>query len=624
MTLPRFISYSLLCLVFSFCLVNLPASEAHAFSYSLSIASDYGSPTPPVGVKVYQQSNTVFCSVDEYVQQELGIRLYCIGWIGSGSVPATGTTNTVHFSMEADSMLEWIWDFYYELTIECDYDIPCVPPLGSEYYRSGTTIEFGASLFLNDLLFDGYSGNGEISSGSAHYLTIEINTPSNITWFYRTADLTRTPQFDGTHMTVDNSPQVGKYPSIAINPHNGQPAIAYLDELNGYLKYAQFDGANWNVETADNGLLVGQYAKLIFDSDNSPVILYYSYGYRDLKIARKDIEGNWYNDLIDDNGFVGSYCDITNLPGARLGVSYYDETNGALLYREYQDGFWNPSPHLLLDTAGNTGTYTAIATNPITGEPGVAYRSETEDCVYFIFRKDGIWIRQKVTDVAGTGYFIDMQYDKNGTPYIVYQDNRNSPKTIDVYIAQRAGNVWINTLVQSVGDIGFYNAIIIDQNGYPHISFYDDNVRGLRYSFWNGRYWITNVIDDEGSHIGRFGALALDEYGLPHFVYWADETLRYAKATSWGDIITEPPAPLVVISRDTSGGGCFIATAAFGSYMSGVVESLCSLRDTGIEASSLGDTLVALYYLVSPKMADSISRQNSLRFIVRRFFFFVE
>ncbi len=624
MTLSRYITFSALFVVAVCAVLCLNTSKANAITYSLSVISDHGTPSPPVGVRIYQDGMTVFCSVDAYLQIGDGERAYCTGWTGTGSVPATGDTNTMHFIIRADSVLTWVWKTYYELTVSCQYPVACIPAIGGKYYPEGQAIDLGAPLFHTDLLFDGYAGNGEIATGSAHYVSIELNTPSSITWFYRTANLTSTPKFEGSYTIVDSSPLVGKFASIAINPQNGHPSTAYFDEKNGDLRFAYFNGTEWKWEIADDGLLVGQYARLIYDSNNSPVILYYSYGYRDLKIARRDIEGNWYNDLIDSANQVGSHCDITLLPGARLGVSYYDETNGALLYREYQDGFWIPEPHLVLDNDGNTGTYSAIATNPITGEPAVAYRSETNDCVYFIYRDSGIWHRQQVTSTRGTGYFIDLEFDSNGTPYIVYQDNRNNPRTIDVYIAHQAGEVWISQLVNSSGDVGFYNTLAIDSSNYPHVAYYDDTARGLRYSFWNGRFWISEVIDIAGSHVGRYCAITLDRNGLPNFVYWADEKLRYNCATGWGPAITEPPAPSVIVRRDTSGGGCFIATAAFGSIAQESVVSLCSYRDTYVSASEFGMSLISAYYHLSPSVADSIRSSVSLSSLAKSLFNLVD
>ena len=61
------------------------------------------------------------------------------------------------------------------------------------------------------------------------------------------------------------------------------------------------------------------------------------------------------------------------------------------------------------------------------------------------------------------------------------------------------------------------------------------------------------------------------------------------------------------------GGGCFIATAAFGSYHAPEVILLQKFRDRILLASEPGRLFVALYYRVSPPIADFISRDDALK-----------
>jgi len=64
------------------------------------------------------------------------------------------------------------------------------------------------------------------------------------------------------------------------------------------------------------------------------------------------------------------------------------------------------------------------------------------------------------------------------------------------------------------------------------------------------------------------------------------------------------------------GGGCFIATAAFGSLSASSVDSLCSVRDSFVSGSTSGSNLVSMYYLVSPAVAGSMN--NSIRAVARK------
>ncbi|MBW2597748.1 MAG: hypothetical protein JRC55_03680, partial [Deltaproteobacteria bacterium] len=65
------------------------------------------------------------------------------------------------------------------------------------------------------------------------------------------------------------------------------------------------------------------------------------------------------------------------------------------------------------------------------------------------------------------------------------------------------------------------------------------------------------------------------------------------------------------------GGGCFIATAAYGSPMAPQVKVLREIRDRFLLTNSLGKTVVNFYYAFSPKLADFISEHAGLRTMVR-------
>jgi subtilisin family serine protease len=65
------------------------------------------------------------------------------------------------------------------------------------------------------------------------------------------------------------------------------------------------------------------------------------------------------------------------------------------------------------------------------------------------------------------------------------------------------------------------------------------------------------------------------------------------------------------------GGGCFIATAAYGSRMAQQVKTLADFRDKFLLTNSTGRILVRSYYKVSPPLADFIARHDTLRAVTR-------
>jgi YD repeat-containing protein len=84
--------------------------------------------------------------------------------------------------------------------------------------------------------------------------------------------------------------------------------------------------------------------------------------------------------------------------------------------------------------------------------------------------------------------------------------------------------------------------------------------------------------------------------------------------TGGGDTVIIPETPK---AESDDGGGCFIATAAYGSYFMPKVKVLRTFRDEYLLTNIAGQYFVEQYYNYSPPIADYISEREWLKTGVR-------
>jgi len=132
------------------------------------------------------------------------------------------------------------------------------------------------------------------------------------------------------------------------------------------------------------------------------------------------------------------------------------------------------------------------------------------------------------------------------------------------------------------------------------------NESSLRLSWWNGAAWAQ--CSDSGVNTASI-------YGYSGYM-WAKirnnttPSLAYLQGSEFADVgYTHPTTP--------PGGGCFIATAAYGTDTAKELDILREFRDEVLLSNNLGAKFVSFYYKTSPPIADFISQHEVLRTVVR-------
>jgi hypothetical protein len=270
---------------------------------------------------------------------------------------------------------------------------------------------------------------------------------------------------------VDIFGDTGRHAAIAIDPYDDTPYIAYYDATNKDLRMAQYLG---------NG------------------------------IGNCNTDHNWLCRNMDADDDVGMYNAIAFQPTEifRLGISYYDQTYGALKYISFAQ---NATPWQIF-----TIDLGVPATSP-------------------------------------AGLFTSLAFTSAGTPYIAYHkvNNTGADALMVAHYKGSGGNCgygpvanrWQCDVIDTGEGMGQYTSIVVDQTGHIHIAYYDATNKDLRYatnaissSCGPGNTWTcypVDTIDDVGKHTSIY----VDSSGNFHIAYY-DETngkLMYAYKVSSSD-----------------------------------------------------------------------------------------
>jgi hypothetical protein len=101
------------------------------------------------------------------------------------------------------------------------------------------------------------------------------------------------------------------------------------------------------------------------------------------------------------------------------------------------------------------------------------------------------------------------------------------------------------------------------------------------------------------------------------FIGWSGDVDTMADVSVASTTITMDSSYSIRANFESGGGGCFIATAAFGTPMAEEIQILRDFRDGYLLTNPAGRVFVYFYYSVSPPIAEFINRHPGLKTIIR-------
>lgn len=176
--------------------------------------------------------------------------------------------------------------------------------------------------------------------------------------------------------------------AISLAVVNGRPAIAYLHHGTETLAFTRANddlGATWGAPiTLDTDTAAGYFVEIII-AGGVPVVAYHNLDVGDLRFMRaSNADGSAWNtpQIIDtvETGVTTSLALIGGLPS----IAYYDIGQGRLRYIQATNAAgtaWGAP--VTLDDDGDVGSYSALVELP-GGGPGVAYQDRENPGVLYL------------------------------------------------------------------------------------------------------------------------------------------------------------------------------------------------------------------------------------------------
>lgn len=298
----------------------------------------------------------------------------------------------------------------------------------------------------------------------------------------------------------------------------------------------------WRTEVADGGPNnVGKSPCLVVDHDGNLHIAYYDETARALLYTFQPAGGKRWFKMTVAAGDVGDYMSVAVDAADHPQFSYVSFTERGLFYAHWDGKKWHKQ---LIDPESVT-YFTSIQLDS-QDHPHISYYHRMQGKAYALQLKyahfDGKqWFIETVDQREGTGKFNSLAVDSKGDPHIAY--SYIGPG--DMLYASSNGQHWSFSAIDlsrtTNSFLGAGNSIAVDAGGIPHVAYWDLNHRTVKYGYWTGTAWKTEVVDKLNAIAEQMGAidhvsLKMDSQGQPHVAYYDAGlgVLKYAVRTSLG------------------------------------------------------------------------------------------
>ena len=617
---------------------------------TLDVASAHGlpvSPVPSVGTHIYYTGDVVNAYVASPVAVPSGTRYVCTGWTGTGSVPANGTTTSIQFTMNQNSTITWNWKTQYLLTYSANPaaggTVTVNPTATGNWYDENTHVQLTANANTNYVFLHweldgeivGNTKNGsptlDIVMDKAHTViavfalnqpVLSVN-PVN-TQFYFNVNVD--PTTKETDIVIKNTGSGPGTLDWQINPANivyqqgtgwikvQQTVKNGVEVIGGHLRAGEQETINLIVNRGN--LAVGEYNATVFVTSNGgnqniavkmivnqPPVAEALYP-KDETIVETAVE---FNAKFTSNGgtITKSEWKIYHAAG---GKTY---PNPFITIQLTGSGTKIILPLSVFITANET-KQNNMYTWSVRCWDSYGEASEIDYQMFSVTPAN----QPTILNPGQSGQVVLPDSATGETALVTFASANGLVRITPLRVASFPGasSVFANLFDIRVEGINNGSTALIEFEVPGSISGW------LKYQYNNEtQRWEIKPMSTDDTKDEYAKTSVADTPGYTKVTLQLKDGGQYDADGQANGIISDPSGSGVTqgIRISGGGGGCFIATAAFGSYQEKHVWILRQFRDRYLLTNPIGRTFVKWYYKHSPKYASIIAQNDMLRAITR-------
>ena len=278
----------------------------------------------------------------------------------------------------------------------------------SYYNSSDRSLKYaywdGANWYIGTVDSDGIIGKYTA-------LALDTNNSPHISYYDSDNALLKYAFYNGIEWQIDTIDSCIETSSIAVDTNN-HPHINYCTG-SGNLGYAHFNGISWNTETVDP-IALGAFSSIALDN-NQPHVSYSSgYPNCDLKYAYYD--GNqWQNEIVDSHSNVGNFTSLALDSNGYPHIGYQNWSSYDLKYAYWDGAIWHNET---VDFDGWTGWEISLALDT-NNHPHICYYDFSDWDLKYSYWNGEIWL---IETVVSSGRYPSLELDSDNHSHISYCD----------------------------------------------------------------------------------------------------------------------------------------------------------------------------------------------------------